>query len=392
MKKITTTGLVVVLLFAGVMSARAARLVAASMARSVTEGTIAEGITDTFPPDAPAIHAVVVFADVAAGTIVRGVWVAVDAIATPNYQIDATALELAAGEARAHFQISKPNSGWPVGSYKLELSVAGVFVTSIPFKVAEPSGGAPTDWAAGRTAPPAPTPAPSVVGSWQCQFSMTGVPLGGGPVSFGADGRATVGGNPFAYQLLPGNLLRLQDATGANDYNYQLVDPQLTMTYGDGSAFTCTRGVAAATPPAYGGRQPAYDQGAERGGQPAYGQQGSGGNTWQLQGTFCHWGGSSNYYSSSDYSSYSSTQRISFDGRGRWAFGSETSFTSDVGNYASGGGGADNSGTYRVAGNQIQYQTAAGEQGVAQVKIRQNDGRITEILVDGDLYAPAVCE
>jgi len=392
--------LAVALLLAGSASAGATRLVAASMARSVTDGTVPEGITDAFPPDAPAIHAVVVFADAEAGTKVRGSWVAVDAIQTPNYEIDSTTVALGAGEQRTHFQLSRPKNGWPQGHYKLNLYLDGTLVTAVPFQVGQAAGSEafappsspPSQGHAQRSPSGAATPpAPSVVGAWQCRMSMNGTPVGAGAVSFGADGRATIGGRPFRYQMRSGNVLRLQDASGYSDYTYELSDAGLTMRYSDGSAFACTR------PAAGGGAMGA----AARGGPPGHnrtvgaggGAAGGGtGNEWQLQGTFCHTGGSSSYSSSSSYSGYSHTERITFDGHGHWSFGSEAAFSSNAGLYSRGGGGAEESGRYRVVGRQIQYQTASGEQGVAQVKVQQNDGRITEITVEGTLYSPFLCE
>jgi len=49
----------------------ATRLVAASLSTSISNGLIPEGITDTFVPNSPVIHAVVVFTDSDAGTTAR---------------------------------------------------------------------------------------------------------------------------------------------------------------------------------------------------------------------------------------------------------------------------------------------------------------------------------
>jgi len=76
------------------------------------------------------------------GTKVQGTWVSVDAIETPNYQIDSSeVVTKAQGDARVHFQISKPQKGWPVGSYRLDINVDGKFITSIPFSVASANRG-----------------------------------------------------------------------------------------------------------------------------------------------------------------------------------------------------------------------------------------------------------
>ncbi len=397
MKRGIVGSLTVAWLLASPSLAGATRLVAASMARSVAEGTLPEGVTDTFTPDAPAIHAVVVFADAEAGTKVRGVWVAVDAIQTPNYEIDSTTVVLPAGEQRTHFQLSRPQNGWPQGHYKLNLYVDGVLVTALPFHVGPAAGTsafAPASPPSSRShahggGSVAATPqGPSVVGAWQCRMSMNGTPVGGGVVSFDPDGTATIGGRPFRYETRPGNRLRLRDATGFSDYTYELSDKNLTMRYSDGSAFACTRQAAGG-----GAMGAAPHDGPPQGGPPAGGAGAGGGtgNEWQLQGTFCHTGGSSSYSSSTEYSGYSHTERITFDGRGHWSFGSEAAFGSDAGLYSR-GGGAEASGRYRVVGEQIQYQTASGEQDVAQVKVRQDDGRITEIIVGGTLYSPFLCE
>ncbi len=117
------------------IQSEAIQLVASSMARSVNADNVAQGITDTFTPDTSAIHSVIVFSDVKAGDQVKGVWVAVDAIEIPDYEIGSTTLSLKAGEARAHFQLSRPNNGWPIGNYNLLVYVNDVFITSIPFKV-----------------------------------------------------------------------------------------------------------------------------------------------------------------------------------------------------------------------------------------------------------------
>ena len=110
-------------------------------------------------------------------------------------------------------------------------------------------------------------------------------------------------------------------------------------------------------------------------------------DNWRLQGNFCSYSGSSSSYSGT---SYSSTSKIYFDGQGQWSMSSESSFSGTVGAYYN-NQGSDESGRYVVNGNQIFYQTNTGEQGIAYVHNKSGDGRITEIKVDGTLYAPALC-
>lgn len=198
-------------------------------------------------------------------------------------------------------------------------------------------------------------------------------------VAFDSSGSANIDGQVFKYTVAPPNVLNLQDQFGSQDsYQYQFTQNNLTLTYSDGSSFVCQKNKGGPLNRASG------STGSVTMATPAQG----GGNEWQLQGSFCNWSGSSSSYSGS---SYSSTRRVNYDGRGRWSFGAESSFSNNAG-FGYGGGGTDNSGSYRIQGNAIYYTTDAGEQGVAQVNMQQNDGRITEIKIDGALYAPQLCD
>jgi len=152
------------------------RIVSASMSRGVSgDGTVPVDITDRFQPDSPSIHAVLVLEGAKAGSKVQGTWVSVDAIEAPNYQIDSSeVLTKAEGDARVHFQISKPQKGWPVGKYRLDVSVDGKFVTSITFSVASaipldqgPSS-SPEKKSKGLKAPQASGPSDGLLGRWKC--------------------------------------------------------------------------------------------------------------------------------------------------------------------------------------------------------------------------------
>ena len=60
-----------------------------------------------------------------------------DAIETPNYEINGTELVLEqAGTATFHFQLSRPTNGWPPGHYKMDLFIDGKPAGSAPFAVA----------------------------------------------------------------------------------------------------------------------------------------------------------------------------------------------------------------------------------------------------------------
>ena len=160
----------------GVASAVSApRIVSITTCRGINEpGTIPTGITDAFTAQTPAIHAVAVLDGVAAGTVLTGTWVAVDAIETPNYVIDSAVVHVdQGGQVRAHFSISRPNSGWPTGNYRLDFMIDGTLAASVPFTItagsenslppgATKSGRAPAPTTQERSRPPSPsTPLPS---------------------------------------------------------------------------------------------------------------------------------------------------------------------------------------------------------------------------------------
>ena len=88
--------------------------------------------------------------------------------------------------------------------------------------------------------------------------------------------------------------------------------------------------------------------------------------------------------------SYSSSTRVWFDGAGRFSTRSESSFSGSAGSgYGSGPGSG---GTYRIAGDEVRLTFGDGSTGTARVNMRQADGRITELMFNGQLYATGLCE
>lgn len=91
---------------------------------------------EIFPPDVPQILAVVTVEEADAGALVRGIWVSVDAIEIPDYPIDEAEGQFeSAGGGTMQFSISKPNNGWPIGNYRLDVTINGQPVNSAPFKI-----------------------------------------------------------------------------------------------------------------------------------------------------------------------------------------------------------------------------------------------------------------
>ncbi len=106
--------------------------------------TICRGVTgpelfpadpaDKFTPDTAAIHAVVKIYNGQPDTKVKGVWISVDAIPTPDYEILSSELVLGGGGTRnAHFELSKPTKGWPKGNYQVDVYIDGKKAGSAPF-------------------------------------------------------------------------------------------------------------------------------------------------------------------------------------------------------------------------------------------------------------------
>lgn len=111
-----------------------------------------------------------------------------------------------------------------------------------------------------------------------------------------------------------------------------------------------------------------------------------------LQGSMCAYSGGS---------SYSSTQKVSFDGRGQASWGSEMVFGGDIKNSqgdttASYGGWSGNAnqpsdrGTYTVAGDQITIRWGDGSV-MSCVAHHRVGGKITEMMCGKKLYGGALC-
>ncbi|RLD76522.1 MAG: hypothetical protein DRJ10_13455 [Bacteroidetes bacterium] len=111
------------------------------------------------------------------------------------------------------------------------------------------------------------------------------------------------------------------------------------------------------------------------------------GKVYLLNGTFCSYSGSS-----SSYSSYSSTTKVYFDGKGSFQYKSETSFSSNDGSYSNDGNDGVSTGRYDIKGNSIVLYFPDGTTGYADVYFKQDNGSISEIKYDGTIYAKNLCD
>ena len=112
-----------------------------------------------------------------------------------------------------------------------------------------------------------------------------------------------------------------------------------------------------------------------------------GGNVGQLYGKLCFYSGSS-----STYSSYSRMEYIYFDGNGRFQFWKETSYSSDAGLAYGSDQDPNYVGSYSVNGNVVTMTFDSGHTNTLKVYMRQNNGRITELMYKDKLYATGLCE
>lgn len=205
-------------------------------------------------------------------------------------------------------------------------------------------------------------PAP-LLGHWQCQSDEGQLLL-----EFQSANRLIFDGEPNRYSLQPG-IIVVEEEFGPVPYPYVLQGDKLTVQFPDGDALRCMRAAARRAAPAAPAKPPAA----------------GGGSNAQLKGRLCNWGGSSS--SSSGY--YRITSMV-FDGAGGVVYSSEATFGSDAGGYYGKSGGTP--GSYQVSGDTVQIRLQDGGTTTARVNMRQNDGRITELMINNQLWAGALCQ
>ena len=110
-------------------------------------------------------------------------------------------------------------------------------------------------------------------------------------------------------------------------------------------------------------------------------------NDAYLLGTLCEYGSSSSY---STNSSYSHTNWVYFDGNGNFKYGSQYYYSGD--DALASGDNATETGTYQISSNQVILNFNDGTVVKLQINIKQDDGKITELMYGNKLYASGLCE
>lgn len=91
-----------------------------------------------FAPNAQRVVLSGKLVDVASGSRIRSVWIAEKTrVAPPNYQIDANEMRAGGLVNRATFSLTRPNNGWPVGDYRVDLFINGKPAGAVRFSVAK---------------------------------------------------------------------------------------------------------------------------------------------------------------------------------------------------------------------------------------------------------------
>lgn len=92
--------------------------------------------TTEFRADSPKIVCVFKVEGASIGTTTKGVWIAEDvgAKAPKNYKIAEKSLALPFLN-RGSFSLTKPDKGWPVGSYRLDIYLGGTLAKTVKFTV-----------------------------------------------------------------------------------------------------------------------------------------------------------------------------------------------------------------------------------------------------------------
>lgn len=93
----------------------------------------------TFAPNAPEIFLHAGMVDIARGSKVSADWIAEDTggAAPANFKIDSATLDTGMLTNVVTFSVSKPNAGWPVGKYRVDLFIDGKTAGAAHFKVSK---------------------------------------------------------------------------------------------------------------------------------------------------------------------------------------------------------------------------------------------------------------
>jgi hypothetical protein len=226
-------GLILTTVFYPCSSANGVHLISVCTCQDVKQPDIIPiGIQDKFNQNAEAIHAVIVMDSVKPETRIKGSWVSVDAIEIPDYQIDSAEVKAVSAEVRAHFALSRPANGWPVGNYRLDLYVNDEFSTSVPFSIQQENIKSNAERKSTKNDmdnnPKKKGAESDLIGTWYCRMEM-----GTSVLVFQSKDKLALDDQPANYKIVPG-ALRVTDDYGTEDYPYKLKNGKLTISFPEG--------------------------------------------------------------------------------------------------------------------------------------------------------------
>lgn len=171
---------------------------------------------------------------------------------------------------------------------------------------------------------------------------------------------------PASYTMV-NNAIRVVDEYGGYfDYKYVLQNDQLLLTFPDGYQYTFQK--------------------VKDSPQPNQATSDAHNSTRALYGNLCSFSSSSG-----GGSSYSSTKRLYFDGKGRYSYSTGSSYSGSNGGYAGNDPNAI-TGRYKIVGKTLTMYLDAGGTQVMEIYYVQNSGEITELRVGQLYFGKNICD
>lgn len=96
--------------------------------------------TDTFTPETPVIEVKAEITGLKTDAVITGALIAVevttkDGTKVRDHEVASTEMKAPGEESSVHFSFKAPTAGWPKGDYKVEISVEGKVIETIPVTV-----------------------------------------------------------------------------------------------------------------------------------------------------------------------------------------------------------------------------------------------------------------
>ncbi len=104
--------------------------------KSVLSDSKGGAAKNKFSKDTPQVFLQSSLVDVPNGAKLGSAWIAEKTqVAPPNYRIDSKEMKKGALENRVWFSLSRPNNGWPVGDYRVDLFINDKAAGSVRFSI-----------------------------------------------------------------------------------------------------------------------------------------------------------------------------------------------------------------------------------------------------------------